>query len=315
MRFDLVGYGRAYSGTQFNNAAFNLSATSAPANGGNYTAVSCPFGAALNYNALNQPATQAFYGINRANAMIAVTPYNVTYDGNAHTATGTAKGVSGEDLSSELDLSHTTHTNAGTYNTDYWTFADTTGNYNSVSATTITDCIKKANVTVMFSNIGPFTYTGSAQAPTYAVNGVNSEVLTSSATVSYSGTQFNNAAYSSASAPANGGNYTQSVAFGGSTNYNALSQPATQAFTINRANAMIAVTPYNVTYDGNPHTATGTAKGVNGEDLSSELDLTHTTHTNAGNYSSDYWNFTDGTGSNYKQQRGSDHNRGQYRQG
>jgi len=273
------------------NAGSGITVT-ASLSAGNFT----PYGSAVANNYSFPTSASGTGTINRANATITVSPYNVTYDGNPHTATGTAKGVNGEDLSSELDLTHTTHTNAGNYSTDYWTFTDTTGNYNNVTATTITDCIKKANVTVMFSNIGPFTYTGSAQAPTYAVNGVNSEVLTSSATVSYSGTQFNNAAYSSASAPVNGGNYTQSVAFGGSTNYNALSQPATQAFTINRANAMIAVTPYNVTYDGNPHTATGAAKGVNGEDLSSELDLTHTAHTDAGNYSSDYWTFTDGAG-------------------
>ena len=35
---------------------------------------------------------------------------------------------------------------------------------------------------------------------------------------------------------------------------------------IAKANAMVVVTPYNVTYDGNPHTATVTSiTGVNGE--------------------------------------------------
>src|SRR6185295_12982529 len=107
---------------------------------------------------------------------------HVTYDGNAHTATGTATGVKGESLSG-LDLTHTTHTNAGTFSNDYWSFTDITGNYNNVANTTITDIIDKATAT-------------------------------------------------------------------------------------------ISVTPYHVTYDGNAHTATGTATGVKGESLSG-LDLTH----------------------------------------
>ena len=144
----------------------------------------------------------------KANAVITVTPYTsatTTYDGTAHTATGTAKGVGGVDLSSELDLSHTTHINAGTYSSDYWSFSGDT-NYNAVAATTITDSIAKAN-------------------------------------------------------------------------------------------AVITVTPYTsatTTYDGNAHTATGSAKGVQGETLTG-LDLSGTTHTNAGSYA-DMWTFTDVTG-------------------
>ena len=142
---------------------------------GNFT----PYGSAVANNYSFPTSASGTGTINRANAAITVTPYNVTYDGNPHTATGIAKGVNGEDLSSELDLTHTTHTNAGNYSTDYWTFTDTTGNYNNVTATTITDCIKKANVTVMFSNIGPSSPGATPVArrlPRHAVNGVNSEV-------------------------------------------------------------------------------------------------------------------------------------------
>ncbi|MBI5314702.1 MAG: hypothetical protein HZB34_01870 [Nitrospirae bacterium] len=66
--------------------------------------------------------------INKANAVITVTGYSVVFDGLAHTATGTATGVLGEDLSAGLDLSSTTHTNVGTY-LDVVTFTDVTGNY------------------------------------------------------------------------------------------------------------------------------------------------------------------------------------------
>src|SRR5207245_7335647 len=63
-----------------------------------------------NYNNTSRSVSDQ---IDKADATIGVTPYCVTYDGNAHTATGTATGVKGESLAG-LDLSGTTHTNAGT---------------------------------------------------------------------------------------------------------------------------------------------------------------------------------------------------------
>ncbi len=75
-----------------------------------------------------------------------VTPYSITYDGNPHTAIGTATGVKGEALAG-LDLSATTHGSAGTYASDPWTFTDITGNYNNASGT-VSDAIAKANATI-----------------------------------------------------------------------------------------------------------------------------------------------------------------------
>ena len=63
---------------------------------------------------LQQPEWHAAIVINKADATITVTPYSVTYNAVAHTATGTATGVLGESLAG-LDLSGTTHTNAGNY--------------------------------------------------------------------------------------------------------------------------------------------------------------------------------------------------------
>ena len=54
--------------------------------------------------------------ITQADPTCEVTPYDVTYDGNPHTATGACLGVDGEPLAG-LDLSGTTHTDAGTYTT------------------------------------------------------------------------------------------------------------------------------------------------------------------------------------------------------
>ncbi len=143
--------------------------------------------------------------IAKANAVISVTPYSVTYDGAAHTSTGTATGAGGADLSASLNLGGTTHTNAGTYNGDAWSFT-------------------------------------------------------------------------------------------GGTNYNDANGTVDNA--IGKANAVISVTPYSVTYDGAAHTSTGTATGAGGADLSASLNLNGTTHTNAGTYNGDAWSFTGGTNYN-----------------
>ena len=71
------------------------------------------------------------YTINKANATIVVAPYNVAFDGNPHTATGSATGVLAATLVG-LNVTATTHTAVGTY-TDPWTFTDVTGNYNDAS--------------------------------------------------------------------------------------------------------------------------------------------------------------------------------------
>ncbi|PRZ21709.1 MBG domain-containing protein, partial [Flavobacterium granuli] len=89
------------------------------------------------------------FAIGKANALISVTPYSVTYDGLAHTATGTATGVLGETLLG-LNLSGTMHTNAAVYS-DAWTFTDATGNYNNASGT-VNDVITKAMLTIKADN-------------------------------------------------------------------------------------------------------------------------------------------------------------------
>jgi len=173
---------------------------------GSCTVTATQAGDADYYPAPDVPNT---FTINKANATISVTGYSVTYDGNAHTATGTATGVKSESLSG-LNLTGTTHTNAGTYMADAWSFTDATGNYNNASGT-VSDNIAKAN-------------------------------------------------------------------------------------------PVVTVVPYSVAYDGNAHTATGTATGVKGESLSG-LNLGGTTHINAGTYMTDPWSFTDVTG-NYNNASG-----------
>jgi hypothetical protein len=99
---------------------------------GTYSTDSWSFTGTANYN--NIAATTISDKIDKADAVVVVTPYSVTYDGAAHTATGTAKGVLNENLSG-LNLSGTTHTNPGDYMNDPWTFTDVTGNYKDASGT------------------------------------------------------------------------------------------------------------------------------------------------------------------------------------
>lgn len=312
------------------------------------------------YNAA--PDVPQSFNIAKADANCNVNGYSATYNGASHTATGSCVGVGGDGTLSGLDLSSTTHTNAGSY-TDPWTFTDSTGNYNNASGN-VSDQIAKADAVCAISGYsgtydgaahgatgscagvdaggsaaggslslgasftnapggtanwsftggpnyndqsgsvditinkagstttvtcppGPYTYTGAAQTPcsaSWASTGVDGEGA--GLTPSYS----NNT---------NAGQATASASFAGDTNHNASSGSAN--FTINKADATISVTPYSVTYDGSPHTATGSVTGVIGEPLSG-LDLSGTTHTNAGSYS-DAWTFTDSTG-NYNNTSG-----------
>ena len=81
-----------------------------------------------NYN--NATDTVAIV-ISKANATVNVDGYTGVYDGNAHGATGTAKGVDGRVLAG-LDLGASfTNVPGGTA---HWTFTDATGNYNNATA-------------------------------------------------------------------------------------------------------------------------------------------------------------------------------------
>src|SRR5205814_5486394 len=144
--------------------------------------------------------------INKATASVVVDPYTVSYDGHSHTASVVSiTGVNGETGATvgAVDVSHTEHTDAGTFAADYWFFT-ATANYNNIGNTTITDQIDKAN-------------------------------------------------------------------------------------------AVVVVNPYSVTYDGHAHFATVVSiTGVNGEtgDTVCAVDVSHTEHTNAGTFAADYWFFT-----------------------
>ncbi|HBI43132.1 MAG TPA: hypothetical protein DDY78_09800 [Planctomycetales bacterium] len=247
--------------------------------GGPYT-VTYAFAGNQSFGAATDTSTTLT--VTKANETVVVTPYSVTYDGGAHTATYTITGVNGETGSAVgvVTLS-TTHTNAGTYS-DSWSF--TGANYNDIASTKITDTINMASSTVVVTiNGGPFTYTGLAQTPaTVLVTGAGGLNLTP--TASYT----NNVKAGLAAA---------SYTYAGDANHTGGAD--SKNFTINKADATFTVTPYTVTYDGTPHTATVTSiTGVNGETGSKVGTTTlNTTHTNGGVYS-DSWSFAGAA--NYK---------------
>jgi len=167
--------------------------------------------------------------VTKANAVIVVTPYSVTYNGAAHTATGTAKGVLNESLSG-LDLSGTTHTNAGDYPADAWTFTDVTGNYNNASGT-VSDSVSKAGLAITANSAIKLFGTPN---PTFSVayaGFVNSET-----SISLGGTlTFTTPA--TISSPV--GTYTVTPGGLTSTNYATTFVPGTLTITINPGSAYV----------------------------------------------------------------------------
>ena len=249
--------------------------TQAPSNAGTYE-VYANFAGSADYAPVyaNELSDQVQFTIAKATATIVVTPYSVTYNGAAHTATSAVPGV---------NLTGTTHTNAGTYQ-DSWSFTDSTGNYNSTTGT-VTDTIAKANavITVAGYNV---VYNGATHAATGAVHGVNGVVLAGLNLVS--------------TVHVNAGTYHDVWSFTDSTgNYNSASGPVTNL--IQKANAYIVVNGYIVLYNGAPHVATGAAYGVNGAQLAG-LNLASTVHVAIGAYR-DTWSFIDHTG-NYNNANG-----------
>jgi parallel beta-helix repeat protein len=252
-----------YSGTYTQLSALPSSGgfSTAPTNAGDYTVVA-NFTGSADYTSATALAN---FTINKANATITVTPYSLTYDGNAHTATGTVKGVGGVNLSG-LDLSGTTHTNAGTY-TDNWTFTDTTGNYNNATET-VSDCIAKANATINVTGYN-VTYDSNSHTATGTATGVKGEVLSG---LALSGTTHTNACTT-----------TDTWTFTDVTgNYNNAS--STVSDSIAKATPAVSVTDAGGTYNGSAFPATATVTGVSGTPGSSLENVTPTLTYYQGTY-------------------------------
>uniref|UniRef100_UPI001650587F MBG domain-containing protein n=1 Tax=Pontibacter beigongshangensis TaxID=2574733 RepID=UPI001650587F len=103
--------------------------------------------------------------INKATATIAITPYSGTYDGFEHTASGTATGVFGEDLSAALTFAES-YTNVPGGSTT-WAFSGGTNYNNTNGTTTVTITPQTANpVADAFYTGSSFYWTTSSTSST-----------------------------------------------------------------------------------------------------------------------------------------------------
>ena len=149
-------------------------------------------------------------------------------------------------------------------------------NHEASSATATAEITKAPTTTTVSFGAGPFVYNGSA--------------FTAAASSSF-GTPA--VAYSGDCTNA-GSSCTATATYAGDTNHTGSS--ASASITTDRAVATVTATPYVVEYDGQPHSATFTIAGVNGETGAAVGAVTHnTTHTNVGTYN-DSWSFA---GANY----------------
>lgn len=269
----------SYSGT--GSTSYTASATP-PTNGGTYQVIAS-VAADVNYNGASSVAFG--FTINKANALIAVTPYNVTYDSNPHTSTGTATGVetpTPSDLSSLLTLSGTTHTAAGTYNNDSWSFA---GNANYIQTSgTVNNTIGKANSTILVTGSSTFTYTGLAQGPA----SVDHTGSTGAITYSYIGTSIGGVIYGpSATAPTLAGSYNVIASLADDDNFNGATS-SSYAFTINAKSLTVTANDRSKVYGAALPALTVSYSGfVNGETSPSTLPIISTAATASslvGNY-------------------------------
>lgn len=159
--------------------------------------------------------------------------------------------------------------------------------------------VSKASSTINVTGATSYEYNDQHQGPD------GSTVTGSSGSITYS--YFGTGATSygpSSMKPIDAGTYSVTATVAADDNYSTATS-APYNFTILKANPTINVTPYTVTYDGNPQTSVGSAKGISSENLIG-LDLSNTTHTSAGTYT-DNWTFTDVTG-NYNDASGSVNN-------
>ncbi|HWE97612.1 MAG TPA: CARDB domain-containing protein [Tepidisphaeraceae bacterium] len=174
--------------------------------------------------------------IAKADAQIMVNAYSVGYDGNSHTAGGSATGALGENLTGLLNLGGTTHTHAGPYTGDAWSFLGSL-DYNSASGT-VNDNIAQASAIFSFGGASG-TYDGNSHAATGSAAGVespNPQNLTGLLHFSYKNLADNSF---SSSAPVHAGNYELFYSFDGNTDYAAVS--------LTDATALVSIAPKTLT--------------------------------------------------------------------
>jgi hypothetical protein len=226
------------------------------------------------------------------------TDQTVTYGANSVSFTATANGSPAPGVQWQVNtgsgFTNITGANSGTLTINNPAVADSGKQYravftntcngtNTVTSNAATLTVNKATATVTLSGLGPYNYDSdphSASASTSNPAGLNVDIT-------YNG---------SSTAPTDAGTYTV-VGTVNDPNYKG---SATGTLKINKVNATIDVQGYTGDYDGDPHGATGSATGVGGANLNSQLDLGET-FTNAPGGTA-HWTFNGGT--NYNNDEG-----------
>ena len=208
---------------------------------------------ASNYTVTNPVTTTA--KINPATPTVTVIDPLLTYDGNPHSATATAKGVGGADVTGSFsftyDGSNTAPTNARESYAVVATFTSSDGNYTDVSGNGVLTIKQAASTTTVTG--GTFSYDGAAHAATVSVTGAGGLSLTPMA--AYSG-GCSAAPVHVADTPCTAG-YT----FAGDANHDGSSGSA--IITITKVPSTTTVSGGgSFVFDGNAHAATVAVTGA-----------------------------------------------------
>jgi MBG domain/MBG domain (YGX type) len=221
-----------------------------------------------NYNAATDVSRS--FSIAKAQATLALSNLNQTYDGSpkAVTVTTTPSGLSG--VSVTYDGAATAPTNAGSYAV---VATLTNPNYQASNATG-TLVVAKAGQTITFAALANKTY-GDAD---FTVSATASSGLSVSFSAAGNCTVSGNSVHITGA-----GSCTVTASQGGSSNYNAAAD-VSRSFSIAKAQATLALSNLNQTYDGSAKavTVTTTPSGLSG--VSVTYDGSTTAPTNAGSY-------------------------------
>jgi len=206
------------------------------------------------------------FTVNQATPALALICTEIPYDGNSHSCTGSATGLSGA-VNGSWSFSPASETAAGSYPVT-GTFTSTDSNYLSGGTATCTLIID------------PVTPTLTVTCPTVAYDG-NPHSCTGSAT-GLSGAVNGSWSFSPASETA-AGSYPVTGTFT-STDPNYLSGgTAAGTLVIGAVTPTVAVTCPTVAYDGNAHSCTGSATGLSGA-VNGSWSFSPASETAAGSY-------------------------------
>ena len=258
--------------------ALSVNGSVTPTGGGSQPATTTTtLGSSPNPSTYGQPVTFAATVQTNGQTATDATGNVVFKDGGTPVSTNSAP-VNGVFTYTTSGLTANTHAFTAVYSGD--------SKYATSTSTATNQVVNKATPTATLAvNNTPQTYTGSAQSATVAIS-------LSSVPGSVANIQLDAGANSKTAA----GTYAATADFvpTDAANYNTLTGLSAGNFVIQKATPTVTVTPYSVTYDGNPQSATvASITGAGSETGVTVGSVTlNTTHAAAGSYPSDSWTFT-----------------------